>query len=86
MDGPQQQRTRWRSMGVFGARWRMPLPPGPPPHESKAQKEFEREEEAREEAHWSWLHLATVLRVGAVVMGLALVAIIVLAALALSHH
>ncbi len=64
----------------------MPMPPGPPGHESKAQKEWEREEEAREEARWGWLHLASVLRVGAIVMGLALVAIVVLAVLALSHH
>jgi hypothetical protein len=85
MDSPEQP-TRWQTMGARGAKWRMPMPPGPPPELSQAQREQQREEEARDEARWGWLHLPSLLSAGVIVMSIALAAVIVLVVLALSHR
>jgi hypothetical protein len=77
---------RWRLNRFHGGSYRIPLPPGPPPELTNAQREEEREEEARAEALWGWLHLPSLLRVGVTVMGLALGAVVVMAVLALTSH
>ncbi len=84
-DGPEEP-TRWRTMGARGAKWRMPMPPGPPPEPTSAQREHQRELEARAEARWGWLHLPRLLSAGVIVMAVALVAVIFMAAVALSRH
>ena len=85
MDSSEEP-TRWQTMGVRGAKWRMPMPPGPPPELSKAQREELREQEARAEARWHWLHLPSVLSVGVAVMSIVLAAVIVMAVLAFSGN
>jgi hypothetical protein len=85
VDGPQQP-TRWQTMGARGAKWRMPMPPGPPPELTRAEREERREEEERAEARWGWLRLPSLLSIGVIVMCLALAAIVILAALALTSR
>jgi len=77
--GPNQ----WQWTGARGARWRMPVAPGPPPELSKAQHE----EEEREEARAARLHLPSLLSGGVIVMGLVLAAVFVMFVLAvIGHH
>jgi hypothetical protein len=84
MEDPQRPvANSWRWVGARGARWRMPVPPGPPPELSKAQ----REEQERAEARAARSHLPGLLSGGVIVMGLVLTAVVVVAVLALiSHH
>jgi len=79
--------SRWQWTGARGAKWRMPVPPGPPPELSKAQREEEEREEARAEGRAARLHLPGLLSGGVIVMGLVLAAVFVLFVLAvLGHH
>jgi hypothetical protein len=78
---------RWRRVGARGAKWSMPVAPGPPPELSKAQREEEARAEARAEARLARLHLVALSGAGVVVMGLVLAAVVVLAVLVvISHH
>jgi hypothetical protein len=79
--------NRWRRAGAIGATWRMPVPPGPPPEPSKAEREEAARAERRGETRVARLHLVGMFSVGAVVAGLLLAAVVVLFALVLiSHH
>jgi hypothetical protein len=80
------QRPRWRKAGAVGATWRMPVPPGPSPELTSAQREQEARAEARAEARLARLHLPGLLSVGVTVMGLLLAAVIVLSMVALTSH
>jgi hypothetical protein len=60
----------------------IPAPPGPRPRLSKAR----REQKERADARDSRLHLVGLTKAGIIVMGLALAAVIVMAAMALSSH
>jgi hypothetical protein len=78
--------NRWEVRGARGAKWRMPLPPGPPPELSKAQREEQERAAARAEARVAKLHLASLLGGGTIVMFLVLVAVIFMLALVLVLH
>jgi hypothetical protein len=74
--------NRWRWVGARGAKWRMPVPPGPPPELSKAR----REEEERAAARAARLHLPGLLSRGVIVMGLILAAVVVMSVVVLISH
>jgi hypothetical protein len=85
--GPQQSIAgRWRWTGAHGAKWRMPVPPGPPPELSKAEREQEARTEARGVAIVTRLHLVGLFSAGVVVTGLVLAAVIVMLVLVLLGH
>jgi hypothetical protein len=87
-DSQQPSANRWRLIRFHGGSYRIPLPPGPPPEMSKAEREA-REEQARaaERAAPAARRLASGLSVGVIVMGLALAAVIVMSMLVLiSRH
>jgi hypothetical protein len=89
MDDPgRPDANRWRRVGARGAKWRMPVPPGPPepPKISKAEREREARAEARAEARVARLHLVSLFSVGVTVMGLVLAAVVVMFVLALTSH
>jgi hypothetical protein len=86
-DRPRPVANRWRSVGAKGARWRMPVPPVPPPELSKAQRDQEARAEARAEARVARLHLISLFSVGVTVMGLVLIAVIAMFVLVvIGHH
>ncbi|HXW45615.1 MAG TPA: hypothetical protein VEL03_12560 [Streptosporangiaceae bacterium] len=78
----RRQRPRWRSIRYVGGSYRIPLPPGPPPEPGKAQREEEARARARGEAQVARLHLVGLFKLGVIVMGAALAAVLVLAVLA----
>lgn len=82
----QPDAQRWRSIRFIGGSYRIPLPPGPAPKPSKAERQLEHEQEQRGEANVARFHVIGLFRVGVVVMGLALAAVVVLAVLALMNH
>jgi hypothetical protein len=85
LDG--SQRPRWRMAGAVGARWRMPVPPGPPPELTKAQRDQEARIEAQAEARIARLHLPGVLSAGVIVMALVLAVVVAMAVVVvISHH
>ena len=62
---------------------RLPRPPGPPRHRSKAEREQEQRAEARAER----LHLAGLTNAGVIIMGVVLAAVVVMLVLVLvTHH
>jgi hypothetical protein len=74
--------NRWQWVGARGAKWRMPVPPGPPPELNNAH----REEEARAEARVARLHLRALFSGGVIVMGLVLAVVAVMFVLVLTSH
>jgi hypothetical protein len=75
--------NRWRWVGAKGAKWRMPVQPGPSPELGKAQ----REQRARAEARVARLHLISLFSVGVTVIGLVLAAVVVMFVLVvIGHH
>jgi hypothetical protein len=83
--GPQQPvAQRWRVIPFLGGSYRIPLPPGPPPKPSKAERQLEHEQEERGEANVARFHVIGLFRVGVVVISVALAAVVLLAVLALT--
>lgn len=77
--------NRWRRAGAFGARWRMPVPPGPPSRGSRPDK-AEREAEARTEARTERMHLVGITDAWLVIMGVVLAAVVIMLVLALASR
>ena len=46
----QPSANQWRLTGARGAKWRMPVPPGPPPKLTKAEREEDARAAARAES------------------------------------
>jgi hypothetical protein len=68
--------------GRLGRGPRLPPPPGPRPKRSKA----DREEEKRAEERAERLHLAGLTNAAVIIMGVAIVAVVVMIALAVAGH
>ena len=87
MDSHEQPANRWRSIRFVGGSYRIPLPPGPPPEPSKAERELEERIRERGAARAARLHLAGLMSGGVIVMGLALIVVFVLFMLVVfAHH
>lgn len=79
---PQQHvANRWQWVGARGARWRMPIAPGPPPELSKAERELQAPAEARGAARAARLHLFGLFSTGTVIaMCVVLAAVVIMLA------